>query len=92
MKKRAETIALVIDPVLPAEDDNCTDNTGAHRLMRDPDGRVRLEPVQTQDEFDRIARDTGCFKRGRAIRDPETSEIIGYEMEEISPKLTLITG
>jgi hypothetical protein len=92
MKKRAETIALVIDPVPPTEVEDRIDNTGAHRLLREPDGSVRLEPVETQEEFDRIARDTGCFRRGRAIRDPKTFEVIGYEMEEISPRLTLVTS
>jgi hypothetical protein len=57
---------------------------GAQRLMRDRDGRVSLEDVQSQEEFDRTARTTGCFKRGKVIRDPDTREIIGYELEEVS--------
>lgn len=57
---------------------------GAQRLMRDADGRVSLEDVQTREEFDRTARTTGCFRRGKVIRDPDTREIIGYEMEEVS--------
>jgi hypothetical protein len=58
---------------------------GAQRLVRDADGRVTLEEIQSKEDFDRTARITGCFIRGKAIRDPETLEIIGYEMEEVSP-------
>jgi hypothetical protein len=30
-----------------------------------------------------MALTTGCFRRGKAIRDPRTREVIGYEMEEV---------
>lgn len=56
---------------------------GAQRLVRAPDGRVRLEDVESQEEFDRVARTTGCFRRGKPIRDPRTREVIGYEMEQV---------
>jgi hypothetical protein len=56
---------------------------GAQRLLRDAAGRVSLEDVRSQDEFDRTARSTGCFKRGTPIYDPNSREIIGYEMEEV---------
>ena len=56
---------------------------GAQRLVRHADGRVVLEPVGSQDEFDRAAQTTGCFRRGKPIRDPETHEVIGYEMEQV---------
>jgi len=57
---------------------------GAQRLVRGADGTVSLEAVQSQEEFDRTARITGCFRRGKAIRDPQTLEVIGYEMEEVA--------
>lgn len=57
---------------------------GAQRLVRSADGRMSLEAVETREEFERTARSTGCFRRGKAIRDPETYEVIGYEMEEVS--------
>jgi hypothetical protein len=56
---------------------------GAKRLVRDALGRMSLEEVGSQEEFDRTARQTGCFRRGEAIVDPKTREVIGYEMEEV---------
>jgi len=56
---------------------------GAQRLVRKPDGRVALEPVASEEEFERTARTTGCFRRGKPIRDPFTQEVIGYEMEQV---------
>jgi len=56
---------------------------GAQRLIRRADGSVRLEPVESEEEFERAARATGCFRRGKPIRDPETREVIGYEMEQV---------
>jgi hypothetical protein len=56
---------------------------GAHRLVRRPDGRVVLEPVESEEEFERAARTSGCFRRGKPIRDPHTHEVIGYEMEQV---------
>lgn len=90
MKTDGEVIALLIDD--PTEADDGAETTGAHRLVREADGRVALEPVETREDFERLARDTGCFRRARAIRDPRTLEIIGYEMEEVAPALTLVTG
>lgn len=56
---------------------------GAQRLVRRADGRVSLEPVESQEEFEREAQTTGCFRRGKPIRDPATHEVIGYEMEQV---------
>jgi hypothetical protein len=56
---------------------------GAQRLVRGTDGKVTLEAVESPEEFERIAQTTGCFRRGAAIRDPQTREVIGYEMEEV---------
>jgi hypothetical protein len=56
---------------------------GAQRLVRLPDGRVLLQPVESEEEFEREARTTGCFRRGKPIRDPNTHEVIGYEMEQV---------
>lgn len=92
MKQDAETIALLVDEEESEGIGDVLENTGAHRLIREADGRVSLEPVESQEDFDRIAKDTGCFRRGRAIRDPRTFEIIGYEMEEVSPALLAVLG
>jgi hypothetical protein len=56
---------------------------GAQRLIRRGDGSVTLEEVESQEEFDRTAKTTDCFRRGKPIRDPRTSEVIGYEMEQV---------
>jgi hypothetical protein len=92
MHRDAEVIALLVDEPGGESDDNASENTGAHRLIREPDGRVSLEPVESAAEFDRMVKDTGCFRRGRAIRDPKTLEAIGYEMEEIAPGSLAVTG
>ena len=57
---------------------------GAQRLVRAADGSVSLEAVTSVAEFDETARNTGCFRRGKPIRDPSTREVIGYEMEEVA--------
>jgi len=92
LKPNAEVIALLVDEPGDPVDPDSLESTGAHRLVRDADGTVTLEPVETAEEFDLIAKDTGCFRRGPEIRDPKTDEIIGYEMEEISPELTVVSG
>lgn len=56
---------------------------GAQRLVRRADGQIVLEPVESAEEFERVARTTGCFRRGTPIRDPRTHEVIGYEMEQV---------
>ena len=92
MNVNDEVIALLVDEPGTETSDDSLEHTGAHRLIREANGRVCLEPVESQEEFDRIAKDTGCFRRGRAIRDPKTFEVIGYEMEEISPSLLVVSG
>lgn len=56
---------------------------GAQCLVRRADGRVALEPVESEEQFERTARTTGCFRRGKPIHDPFTHEVIGYEMEQV---------
>ena len=82
MSTNAELIALVL---ADAGDALHTDARaeGAQRLVRDALGRITLEEVASQEEFERAARHTGCFRRGKAIVDPRTREVIGYEMEEV---------
>lgn len=92
MNQGAEVIALVVDEPGNEAETSAIENTGAHRLIREADGRVSLEPIESEAEFDRLAKDTGCFRRGRAIRDPQTSEVIGYEMEEIAPSPLAVNG
>jgi hypothetical protein len=56
---------------------------GAQRLVRRPDGSVVLEPVESEEEFERAARSSGCFRRGKPIHDPHSHEVIGYELEQV---------
>ena len=56
---------------------------GAQRLVREADGCVSLEAIADAGDFDAAARTTGCFRRGKPIHDPDTHEVIGYEMEEV---------
>jgi len=91
MKPNCEVIALVLDEPATAGNASFLDCTGAHRLIREADGSVSLEPVESQADFDRAAKDTGCFRRGRAIRDPQTLEIIGYEMEQVGAELAVVS-
>jgi hypothetical protein len=92
MHRNCEVIALLLDEPDSEGSTLSADSTGAHRLIREPDGRVTLEPVESQEDFERAAKDTGCFRRGRAIRDPRTFEVIGYEMEQVSGPLAVVSG
>lgn len=83
MDTNGEVIALVLGEAGDRRWRSGDFAAGAQRLIRDRNGKVSLEAVGSQEEFDRAARSTGCFRRGKPIRDPETREVIGYEMEEV---------
>lgn len=76
MKSNSEVIALLLGE---------RSALGAQRLVRDEDGSIVLEDVESLEEFDATARTTGCFRRGTPILDPQSREVIGYEMEEVPP-------
>lgn len=82
MAANGEIIAIVLSDSIRSQigRPSCK---GAQRLVRAADGKVSLEDVESQEEFERVARTTGCFRRGKAIRDPSTREVIGYEMEQV---------
>jgi hypothetical protein len=84
MEDKSEVIALVLEAALGRRWNSRECMRGAKRLVRSADGRVSLESIESEEEFERTARTTGCFRRGKAIRDPVSREIIGYEMEQIS--------
>jgi hypothetical protein len=91
MEAESEIIALLLADAGEERWHSGQFGKGAQCLVRRPDGRVSLKPVTSQEEFERAARRSGCFRRGRPIRDPETREIIGYEMEEV-PLLRAAAG
>ncbi len=91
-KDDSETIALLLGESADVRWRPRDFITGAQRLVRDADGHVTLEAIQSEEEFDHTARTTGCFRRGKPIRDPATGDVIGYEMEEVPFLGKLATG
>lgn len=87
-----EVIALVLEESSSKGSSTHRYAQSAKRLVRGADGRVSLEAIESEEEFERVARTSGCFRRGKAIRDPISRQVIGYEMEEVrlypSPVLT----
>jgi hypothetical protein len=83
MKPSRETIALLLGEAGGERWQPRGFVTGAQRLVRADDGTMQLEAIANAAEFDATARTTGCFRRGKPIHDPETREVIGYEMEEV---------
>jgi hypothetical protein len=79
----SEVIALVLDESRSKGSSRRNYALGAKRLVRSADGRISLEAIESDEEFQRVARTSGCFKRGKAIRDPISRQVIGYEMEEV---------
>ena len=76
-----EVIALLLDDdALP----KVMDLASTTCLVRSADGHMRLERADSKEELTRTAETTGIFKRGVPIVDPDSGDIIGYEMEEIS--------
>ena len=57
-------------------------NGGVQALIRRDDGEVVLQDVQDTGVF--RGEDIARFRRATEILDPETREVIGYEMEPIS--------
>lgn len=93
MNANGEVIALLLPEHATRRAGGSVSNRarGAQLLIRGPDGRILLEDVESEEEFDRTARNTGCFRHGKPIRDPGTREVIGYEMEEV-PFLSAASG
>jgi hypothetical protein len=83
MDDTVEIIALVLGDAADRRWSAGHLGKGAQRLVRAADGRVSLQPVESEEEFERAARTTGCFRRGKPIHDPRTHEVIGYEMEQV---------
>ena len=54
----------------------------AEALVRLADGRMAVEVLGA--EARKVGRALVRFRPGRPILDPETREVIGYEMEQVS--------
>lgn len=62
------------------------DDSGAQRatvILRDREGRVRMQQMDAQDELTRKAARTSCFRRGKPVLDPATGEVIRYELNQV---------
>jgi hypothetical protein len=52
-------------------------------LLRNSDGQMSLQSVSRDSALGREALRTGCFRRGKAIIDPVSRQMLGYEMERV---------
>lgn len=52
-------------------------------LIRSASGVMRLQKADSMAELERTAETSGIFKRGVPILDPNTGDVIGYELERI---------
>lgn len=71
----------VIAVLMPDEDEQTSRETGegVQALVRLDDGQVVLEDVTDTGIFEGV--DVARFRQAMAIKDPETREVIGYEMK-----------
>lgn len=63
------------------------DDDGVERatvILRDLDGTVSMKQVILHEAPQPVAEDTARFRRGRAIRDPVSCEIVGYQLERVA--------
>lgn len=84
----AKVIALLMPDSLAQDDDGSVQQATA--LIRDADGKMKLETVDEATRDDNFAaqmKDTGCFRRGKPIVDPVSRQVVGYELEMISDPL-----
>lgn len=79
----AEVIGLLLADTEVASADDDLDST-AQLLLRRSNGRIELKDVDSDVEFLKRWPTTGCFRRGNPITDPETGQVLGYELEEVA--------
>ena len=63
------------------------DDEGVERatvILRDPRGNVSLREMDADDTAIRRAVSAACFRCGKPIRDPESREVVGYELEQVA--------
>lgn len=64
------------------------DESGAQKatvILRDRQGKVRMEQMDAQDGYALEVAPTRCFRRGKPVRDPATGQVIRYELEKVTP-------
>ena len=55
----------------------------ATMIVRRADGQFVLETIDARVALAQKAANTGCFRKGKPIVDPNSKEVMGYEMEEV---------
>lgn len=83
----AEIIAVVLPdgtPNAPGALDFVA--TGTMLLVRHADGRMALEPARREAAWCNT-HTADCVYKSKPIHDPVSREVIGYELEMISPAL-----
>lgn len=63
------------------------DTDQARVLVREKNGRVSTQVANVSGTFADRAIQTGAFRRGNPIVDPNTMETVGYEMESLPTAL-----
>lgn len=78
-----EVIAIFIDEGGEAEESGEIDFSHTSCLLRDATGSMSIKPARVSDAFRLGLENSGVFRRGTPIVDPESGEVIGYELEEV---------
>lgn len=85
MLAEVEVLGLVLGEGTEERHGNARRKTSsAQMLLREADGRMRLQDVSPDSVMARHAMSTGCFRRASPILDPVTREVMGYEMEMVA--------
>ncbi len=79
--KQSEVIAVL----LPEFDAAATSREprAATMIVRRADGQFVLETIDARVALAQRAANTGCFRKGKPIVDPNSKEVMGHEMEEV---------
>lgn len=75
---KAEVIAVFLP------EDEPRNQATATVLLRNADGQMSIQSVSRDSALGREALRTGCFRQGKAIIDPVSRQMLGYEMERVS--------
>lgn len=83
MQTKAEIVAVVLPDGTPIPPDAGDDfvATGTMLLVRHADGRLSLEPANRRAAY---TAPTQAVYRSKPIVDPNSREVLGYEMEAMA--------
>jgi hypothetical protein len=80
----------VIAVLMPRKKRQKKSGEGVQALVRLDDGEMVLEDVEDTAVFS--GEDVARFRTAMAIKDPETREVIGYEMEPVPSAASQSSG